>query len=104
MRPTLTLALLFAVASVALGQTSSSDSGALTILISADGICHFQDKSAPCGKLGQFLLSQHVAKTGKMHIVVDRLSEYELIRATLESLQHAGFERKIGFVNDEPPQ
>ena len=104
MRPTLTIALCLAVASVALGQTSTSDSGVLTIHITADGICHFQDKSAPCDKLGQSLLSQHVAKTGEVHIVVDRFSKYELVKATLESLQHAGFERKVGFVNYEPSQ
>jgi biopolymer transport protein ExbD len=102
MRPTLTTSLFLAVASVALGQTSSFDSGVLTISISVDGICHFKDKSAPCDKLGQLLLSQHVAKTGDIHIVVDRFSKYELIKATLESLQQAGFERKIGFVNYEP--
>jgi biopolymer transport protein ExbD len=104
MRRTLTTALFLAVASVALGQILSSDAGVLRVHVSADGICHFQDKSAPCDKLGQSLLSQHVAKTGEIHIVVDRSSKYELIKATLESLQHAGFERKVGFVNDEPSQ
>jgi hypothetical protein len=69
----------------------------LTIQISEDGVCHFLDASAPCDHLGQNLLTKHLAQNGHIDIVVDRTSKYELVLATLKSLQGLGF--KIGFVN-----
>jgi biopolymer transport protein ExbD len=106
MRHTLTAMLLIALASMALWQTASSaaDADVLTIRISVDGICYFMDTSTPCSKLGQYLTSQHLAQNGSVHIVVDRFSKYELVAATLESLQRSGFKGKIGFVNFEPSQ
>jgi biopolymer transport protein ExbD len=106
MRTTLTAILLLALASIALGQSASpdADAGVLTIRISADGICYFLDTSTPCDKLGEYLLSKHVAQNGHVHIAVDKFSKYETVAATLESLQRAGFKEKIGFVNIEPSQ
>jgi biopolymer transport protein ExbD len=106
MRTTLTAILLLVLASMALGQSVSSDAdaGVLTIRISADGTCYFLDTSTTCDKLGQYLLSKHLAQNGHVHITVDKFSKYETIAATLESLQRAGFTEKLGFINIEPSQ
>jgi biopolymer transport protein ExbD len=74
----------------------------LTIQISADGICHL-DSSVPCVDLGGYLLSKHLAQNGQVNIKVDKDSKYELVAATLESLQRAGIKRKLGFINTDAP-
>jgi biopolymer transport protein ExbD len=106
MRPTLLMTVLFTVVTMWVGQSASSDENVndLTIRVSADGICYFLDTSSPCDKLGSSLRSMHVAQKGHIHIAVDKFSKYEVVAATLESLQRAGFKRKIGFVNTEPSQ
>lgn len=71
----------------------------LTIRISEDGICHVLDDSMPCDQLRPYLLTKHLAQNGHVHIAVDRTSKYELVAATLESLQGLGL--KIGFVNND---
>jgi hypothetical protein len=71
----------------------------LTIRISEDGICHVLDDSMPCDQLRQYLLTKHLAQNGRVHIAVDQTSKYELVAATLESLQGLGL--KIGFVNND---
>jgi len=80
-------------------QSASPDANAdvLTVRISADGVCHFLDDSAPCEQLGKYLLTKHLAQNGHLHIAVDRTSKYELVAATLKSLEDTGF--KVGFVN-----
>jgi hypothetical protein len=50
-----------------------------------------------CEQLGKYLLTKHLAPNGHIHIAVDRVSKYELVAATLESLEGTGF--KVGFVN-----
>jgi biopolymer transport protein ExbD len=70
------------------------------VRISADGACHFLDDSASCEQLGKYLLTKHLAQNGHLHITVDRASKYELVAATLKSLEGTGF--KVGFVNTEP--
>jgi len=89
---TLIAACLLALTRSALGQSAPHDGNAdvLTIRISADGICHFLDTSTQCAELGQYLLSKNLAPDGHVHIVVDRTSQYELVAATLKSLQSAG--------------
>jgi hypothetical protein len=44
-------------------------------------------------------MAKHVTQK-QVHIEVDRNSKYELVKATLESLEGLGF--KIGFVVDDP--
>jgi biopolymer transport protein ExbD len=44
-----------------------------------------------------------VAQNGHVNIKVDKDSKYELVAATLESLQRAGIKRKLGFVNTDAP-
>jgi len=85
-----------------LASPTTSDE-VLTIRISADGICHFLDSSVPCVDLGRHLLSKHLAQNGYVNIKVDKDSKYELVAATLESLQRAGIKRKLGFVNTDAP-
>jgi HEAT repeats len=82
-------------------QSESIDANAdvLTIRISEDGVCHFMDASAPCDQLGQYLLTRHLAQNGRVHIAVDRTAKYELVAATLKSLDGLGF--KVGFVNND---
>lgn len=92
-----------AFASLALGQRASSDAEVLTIRISADGICYFLDTSAACDKLGEYLLSHHLAQNGHVHIKVDKFSRYETIAVTLESLRRSGFREKVGFISAESP-
>jgi len=43
------------------------------------------------------LLTKHLPQNGHIHIAVDRASKYELVVATLKSLDGTGF--KVGFVN-----
>ena len=102
MRTTLATTCLLALAQVAMGQSVSSDANAeaLTIRISADGVCHVLDTSTPCDELGRHLLSKHFAQNGHVHILVDRASKYELVATTLKSLDQAGF-KKVGFVNKD---
>jgi biopolymer transport protein ExbD len=84
---------------VALTQSAPPDANpdVLTIRISEDGVCHLLDASTPCDQLGQYLLTNHLAQNGHIHIAVDRSSKYELVATTLESLRRTGF--KVGFVN-----
>lgn len=72
---------------------------ALTVRISADGVCYFLDDSAPCWQLGKELLAKHLAQHTHLHFEVDRAAKYEVVAATLKSLQGTGF--KVGFVNDD---
>lgn len=97
---TFTSAILFALSSFAFSQGTGSDAdaGVPTIRISANGICYLLNTSTPCNEVGAYLLSKHLAANGHVHIVVDKASKYDLVTATLESLQKAGF-GKIGFVN-----
>jgi biopolymer transport protein ExbD len=106
MRTTLTTIFRLVFASMALGQSTSSgaDARALRIRISADGICYFLDTSAPCDMLGEYLLSNHLALNGHVDIQVEKLSRYETVAATLESLRRAGFTEKVGFINIQPSQ
>jgi len=90
---------LLVLSQFATGQSASLDADVLTIHISENGICHFLDDSAPCEQLGEYLLTKHLAQNGHIHIAVDRASKYELVAATLESIQRAGIKVKIGFVN-----
>jgi biopolymer transport protein ExbD len=96
---TLTATCCLALAQIATGQSLSSDvnAEALSISISADGVCHFLDSFTPCNELGRTLLSKHLARNGDIHITVDRNSKYQLLASTLKSLEDAGF-KKIGEV------
>jgi biopolymer transport protein ExbD len=104
MRTTFIATCLLVFTHFATGQSASPDANAdvLTIRISEDGVCHFLDASTPCDQLGQYLLTKHLAQNGHVHIAVDRTSKYELVAATLESLDRAGF-NKVGFVNNDAP-
>jgi biopolymer transport protein ExbD len=106
MGTTLTAILFLVFASMALGQSASSDADAraLRIRISAEGICYFSDTSAPCDMLGEYLLSNHLALNGHVDIQVEKHSRYETAAATLESLRRASFTEKVGFINIRPSQ
>jgi biopolymer transport protein ExbD len=95
----LTATCLLAFTQFAMAQSASPDANTdvLTVRISEDGVCHFLDDSAPCEQLGKYLLTKHLAQNGHIHIAVDRASKYELVAATLKSLDGTGF--KVGFVN-----
>ncbi len=99
MRNALTATCLLTFTQFAMAQSASPErnTDVLTVLISEDGVCHFLDDSAPCEQLGKYLLTKHLAPNGHIHIAVDRASKYELVAATLESLEGTGF--KVGFVN-----
>jgi biopolymer transport protein ExbD len=71
----------------------------LTIQISAVYFCHFLDSSVPSVDLGRYLVSNHLAQDARVNIKVDEDTKYELVAATLESLQRAGFKRKLRFVS-----
>lgn len=102
MRNALTATCLFAFTQVSMAQSALLDANTdvLTVRISEDGVCHFLDDSAPCEQLGKYLLTKHLAQNGQIHIAVDRASKYELVAATLKSLDGMGF--KVGFVNYDP--
>ncbi len=103
MRTILTAMGLLVFAQIVLGQNappSAASEKVLTIRISADGICTFLDSSTPCVEVGRYLLSKHLAQDGHVHIAVDRASKYEMVVATLKSLDDAGF-KKVGFVNND---
>jgi biopolymer transport protein ExbD len=102
MRNALTATCLFAFAQSATAQSASPDANTdvLTVRISEDGVCHFLGDSAPCEQLGKYLLTKRLAQNRHIHIEVDRASKYELVAATLESLEGTGF--KVGSLNSEP--
>ena len=99
MRPTFIATCLIGFTHFAMAQSPSPDAntGVLTVRISGDGICHFLDDSAPCEQLGEYLLTKHLVQNKHIHIAVDRASKYELVAATLKSLDGMGF--TVGFVN-----
>jgi len=99
MRNALTATCLMAYTQFAMAQSASPDANTdvLTVRIAEDGVCHFLDDSAPCEQLGKYLLRKHLAQNRHIHIAVDRASKYELVVATLKSLDGTGF--KVGFVN-----
>ena len=101
MRNAFTATCLIAFAQSATVQIASPDANTdvLTVRISADGVCDFLDDSAPCEQLGKNLLTKHLAQNRHLHITVDQASKYELVAATLKSLEGTGF--KVGFVNTE---
>jgi biopolymer transport protein ExbD len=105
MRTTWTFTCLLALAHITISQSAPADTNAdvLTIHICADGVCSFLDTSTPCDRLGQYLVSNHLAQSGHVHISVDRNSKYELVAETLKSLQSAGF-IKVGSVNYDPSE
>ena len=82
------------------GASPDANTDVLAVRISADGICHFLDESAPCEQLGKYLLTKHLAPNRLLHFTADQASKYELVAATVKSLQGTGF--KVGFVNSEP--
>lgn len=99
MRDALTAMCLLTFPHFATAQSASPDANTdvLTVRISGDGVCHFLDDSAPCEQLGEYLLTKHLAQNKHIHIVVDRASKYDLVAATLKSLDGTGF--TVGFVN-----
>jgi biopolymer transport protein ExbD len=101
MRTTLSATCLLAFAQVAMGQSPSPEANTevLTIRISEDGVCHVKDASTPCDQLGQYLLMKQLAQNGHIQIAVDRTAKYEVVAATLGSLEGLGF--KVGFVNND---
>lgn len=98
---TIAATCVLALTQFALAQRASPDANpdVLTIRIAADDVCHFLDDSAPCEQLGAYLLTKHPTANRHIHIAVDRASQYELVAATLKSLQGTGF--KVGFVNSD---
>jgi hypothetical protein len=50
-------------------------------------------------QIGQYLLTKHLAQNKHVHTAVDRTAKYELVAATLKSLDGLGF--KVGFVNND---
>jgi biopolymer transport protein ExbD len=106
MRATMVAAFYLAIAPVAMGQSAPTNTGddVLMVRISADGNCYFLNTSAPCEELGAYLLSMHLAQEGELHLGVDKFARYELVAATLESLERAGLKVKVGFVHVEPSQ
>ena len=106
MRTTLVAAFYLTVAPVAMGQSAPTNPGVdvLTVHISANGNCYFLNTSAPCEKLGTYLLSMHLAQDGELQLGVDKFARYEIVAATLESLERAGLKIKVGFVHVEPSQ
>lgn len=103
LRPTFSAGCLLVLAHFALGQGVSPDanSDVLTIRISEDGVCHLLDGSTPCDQLGQNLLMKQLVQNKHIHMAVDRTTKYEVVAATLESLEGLGF--KIGLVNNDAP-
>ena len=99
MRNALTATCLLAFTQFAMAQSASPErnTDVLTVLISEDGVCHFLEDSEPCEQLGKYLLTKHLTPNAHIHIAVDRASKYELVAATLKSLEGTGF--KVGFVN-----
>jgi biopolymer transport protein ExbD len=99
MRNALTATCLLAFTQFTGAQSASPDANTdvLTVRVSQDGVCHFLGDSAPCEQLGKHLLAKHLAQNRHIHIVVDRDSKYNLVAATLKSLEGTGI--KVGFVN-----
>lgn len=94
------VALLPVFASTSLGEGTSSDGEAVEVRVSGDGTYYLLGASTRCNNLGPFLLSKKLMPKPHVHLILGKDAEYEVVRSTLESLQHLGF-IKIGFVNSE---
>jgi TonB family protein len=101
--------IAFTQFAIAQSESPDANTDVLTVRMSEDGVCYFLDDSVPCDQLGEYLLTKHLAQNKHIHITVDRASKYDLVAATLKSLDGMGF--KVGFVNydaqarpNEPPQ
>lgn len=82
---------------IAQGESPDANTDVLTVRMSEHGVCYFLADSAPCDQLGEYLLTKNLAQNKHIHITVDRASNYQLVAATLKSLDGMGF--KVGFVN-----
>ena len=104
MRTTLIAALLLSGAQVAAAQEASQEQAApvLTIRLSADGVCTFEDISLPCDQLARRLVSMHLRPNAQVHFSLDPGVKYEMVAATLTFLREVGL--KIGVVNTQPSQ
>jgi hypothetical protein len=99
MRITLIATFLLAFAQLAVGQCPPKD--ALTVRVSADGICYFLETSTPCAQLGRYL-SKHRAQFVEAQLEIDEPAKQEVVQATLKSLKRAGFKfKKYGCVSNE---
>ena len=104
MRTTLIAALLLAGAQVAAAQEASQEPAApvLTIHLSADGVCSFEDTSLPCDQLARRLVSMHLGPNARVHFSVDPGAKYQMVAAMLTALREVGL--KVGVVNTQPSQ
>jgi biopolymer transport protein ExbD len=104
MRTTLIAALLLSAAQVAAAQEASQEQAApvLTIRLSADGICTFEDISLPCDQLARRLVSMHLRPNPQAHFSLDPGAKYEMVAAMLTSLREVGL--KVGVVNIQSSQ
>jgi hypothetical protein len=69
-------------------------------LSAALNTCFIADVEVPCGEVGAKLLAMNVPLSSHIHCVGDSVVSYELVHATLESLDKAGYSTKVGFLTD----
>lgn len=62
--------------------------------------CFIADVEVPCSEVGAKLLAMNVPLNSRIHCVGDSVVSYELVHATLESLDRAGYSTKVGFLTD----
>jgi biopolymer transport protein ExbD len=103
-RATLIAAVLLSGAQVAAAQEVSQEQAArvLTIRLSADGVCTFEDISLPCDQLARRLVSMHLRPNAQVRFSLDPGAKYEMVAAMLTSLRKVGL--KVGVVNTQPSQ
>jgi biopolymer transport protein ExbD len=100
MRTTLIATLLLVGAHVAAAQDKAAP--VLTIRLSADGVCSFEDTSLPCDQLARRLIAMHVAPNTRVQFSIDSGAKYEMVAAMLASLREVGL--KVGYVPTQPSQ
>lgn len=69
-------------------------------LSAALNTCFIADVETPCSEVGAKLLAMNVPLNSRIHCVGDSVVSYELVHATLESLDRAGYSTKVGFLTD----
>jgi biopolymer transport protein ExbD len=70
------------------------------VRVSASDTCRFDGVEVACNSIGKRLRALHVALSCDIHVNVDHLSTFDVVKGALQSLKDAGY-IKVGFVNLE---
>ena len=95
------LALFVALAPEAVvAQTSKP----VLITIKSDGSCHALGVTAPCSEIGSKLREAGIPSDARIRFTGDTDVSYGVVRASIDSVAHAGYSNMmIGFITTPAP-